>query len=109
MYIHEKKTTLHLEVVCNFSGQLRFEIVWAARNSAMIHYCTGMFSLGTIHKRRLLRGGGRGVAKLEFWGDFQGVFGETRGGRVVKNHEKWGDVFYGWSLNWEEKIFSRLL
>ena len=45
MYIHEKKTTLHLEVVCNFSGQLRFEIVWAARNSAMIHYCTGMFSL----------------------------------------------------------------
>ena len=54
--------------------------------------------LGTIHKRRLLRGGGRGVAKLEFWGDFQGVFGETRGGRVVKNHEKWGDVFYGWSL-----------
>ena len=35
---------------------------------------------------------------MEFWGDFQGVFGETRGGRVVKNHEKWGDVFYGWSL-----------
>ena len=41
--------------------------------------------LGTIHKRRLLRGGGRGVQKMAFWGDFQGLIGETGGGRVVKN------------------------
>ena len=32
------------------------------------------------------------------WGDFQGLTGETGGGRGVKNFEKWGDVFYGWSL-----------
>ena len=67
------------------------------------------FSKGTIHKRHLLRGGGRGVAKLEFWGDFQGVFGEIRGGRVVKNHEKWGDVFYGWSLGMKTRFVSTKL
>ena len=27
-------------------------------------------------------------AKMEFWGDFQGLSGETKGGRGVKNHEK---------------------
>ena len=33
--------------------------------------------------------GGRGVEKLELLGDFQGLFGETSWGRVVKSHEKW--------------------
>ena len=56
------------------------------------------FNLGTINKRRLLWGGGRGVWKIENWGDFQGLNGETGGGRGVKNFEKWGDVFCGWSL-----------
>ena len=35
---------------------------------------------------------------MAIWGDFQGVIGATGGGRVVKNHENWGDVVYGWSL-----------
>ena len=54
--------------------------------------------LGTIHKRRLLCGGGRGVQKLAILGDFQGVIGATGGGRVVKNRENWGDVVCGWAL-----------
>ena len=68
------------------------------------------FSLGTIHKRRLLCGGGRGVQKLAIWGDFQGVIGATGGGRVVKNRENWGDVVYGWSLieNHFQKDFGGL-
>ena len=36
--------------------------------------------------------------KFEIWGDFQGLSGVSRGGKVVKNHEKLEDVFYGWSL-----------
>ena len=31
------------------------------------------------------------------WGDFQGITGVTRGGRGVKKLENWGDVIYGWS------------
>ena len=48
------------------------------------------FCLGTIHKRRLLLGGGRGVRKIENRGDFQGLDGETGGGRgskILKNEE----------------------
>ena len=51
----------------------------------------------SIHKRRLLFGGGRGVEKLAIWGNFQGVNGATGGGRVVKNCENWGHVIYEWS------------
>ena len=32
--------------------------------------------------------GERGVATLEFRGDFQGLSEEVRGGKFVKNHEK---------------------
>ena len=35
---------------------------------------------------------------MALWGNFQGLTGETRGGRGLKNSEKRGDVFYGWSL-----------
>jgi len=56
------------------------------------------FILGTIHKRRLLYGGGRGVQKLAIWDNFQGVVGATGGGRVVRNRENWSDVVYEWSL-----------
>ena len=31
-------------------------------------------------------------------GDFQGLTWVTRGGRGVKKLENWGDVIYGWSL-----------
>ena len=41
-------------VVCNFSGQLRFEIcVRATRDSVMIHYCTGKFSLGFLSSKQM--------------------------------------------------------
>ena len=43
--------------------------------------------LGTVHKRRRLSGGGRGVAKIGFWGDFQGLTEATGGGRGVKIRE----------------------
>ena len=45
------------------------------------------FSKGTIHKQRRLLGGGRGVAKMGIWGDFQGLTEATRGGRGVKKRE----------------------
>ena len=35
---------------------------------------------------------------MAIWGDFQGIIGVTRGGRGIKKLEKWGDVIYGWSL-----------
>jgi hypothetical protein len=54
--------------------------------------------LGTIHKRRLLKGGGRGVQKMPKKETFISGFGETRGGRVPQKSKIWGDVFYGWSL-----------
>ena len=40
-------------------------------------------------------GMGGGVQKLVIWGDFQGMTGVTRGGRGVKKLENWGDVIYG--------------
>ena len=49
-----------------------------------VHMCD---ALGTIHKQRRLLGGGRGVAKMGFWGDFQGLTEATGGGRGVKNCE----------------------
>ena len=42
---------------------------------------------GTIHKRRRLKGRGRGVAKMAIWGDFQGLTEATGGGRGVTNHQ----------------------
>ena len=39
------------------------------------------YPLGTIHKWRHPRGGGRGVQKMAIWGDFQGLTRVTRGGR----------------------------
>ena len=42
---------------------------------------------------------------MVIWGDFQGLNGVTRGGRGVKKLENWGDVIYGWSL----KIFSKIV
>ena len=45
-------------------------------------------ALGTIHKRRLLLGGGRGVQEMTFWGDFQGLTEKTGGGRVVQNFKR---------------------
>ena len=35
---------------------------------------------------------------MAIWGDFQGITGVTRGGRGVKKLENWGDVIYRWSL-----------
>ena len=35
---------------------------------------------------------------MKIWGDFQGITGVTRGGRGVQKLENWGDVIYGWSL-----------
>ena len=35
---------------------------------------------------------------MAIWGDLQGLTGVTRGGRGVKKLENWGDVIYGWSL-----------
>ena len=37
---------------------------------------------------------------MAIWGDFQGLTGVTGGGRGVKKLENWGDVIYGWSLTW---------
>jgi len=54
--------------------------------------------LGTIHKRRLPKGGGRGVQKKPKKETFTSRFEETRGGRVPQKSKIWGDVFYGWSL-----------
>ena len=64
--------------------------------SDAVSVCTLGIVLGTIHKWRHPRGGGRGVQKTGIWGDFQGITGVTRGGRGVKKLEKWGDVIYGW-------------
>ena len=57
-----------------------------------------LLGLGTIHKWRHLRRGGRGVKNLLIWGDFQGVTEVTREGRGVKNFKNWGDIIYGRSL-----------
>ena len=57
------------------------------------------FELGTIHKRRLHKGGGRGVQKMPKKETFSSRFGETRGGRVPQKSKIGGDVFYGWSLS----------
>ena len=54
--------------------------------------------LGTIHKRRLPKGGGRGVQKMPKKETFTSRFEETRGGRVPQKSKIWGDVVYGWSL-----------
>ena len=62
--------------------------------------------LGTIHKRRLPKGGGRGVQKMPKKETFTSRFEETRGGRVPQKSKIWGDVFYGWSLS---KYISFLL
>ena len=35
---------------------------------------------------------------MAIWGDFQGLTGVTGGGRGVKKLENWGDIIYGWSL-----------
>ena len=35
---------------------------------------------------------------MAIWGDFQGITGVTRGGRGVKKLENWGDVIYGCPL-----------
>ena len=43
-----------------------------------------LLTLGTIHKRRRLQGGGRRVAKMGIWGDFQGLTEVAGGGRVVR-------------------------
>ena len=59
-------------------------------------------NLGTIHKRRLLKGGGRGVQKMPKKETFTSRFGETRGGRVPQNSKIRGDVFYEWSLTYEQ-------
>ena len=49
--------------------------------------------LGAIHKRRLLRGGGRGSpVKADI------LHKPTRERRGVINSEKWADVVYGWPL-----------
>jgi hypothetical protein len=58
----------------------------------------------TIHKRRLPKGGGRGVQKVPKKETFTSRFGETRGGRVPQKSKIWGDVFYGWSLS---EFFSK--
>ena len=57
------------------------------------------FTLGTIHKQRLPKGGGRGVQKMPKKETFTSRFEETRGGRVPQKSKIWGDVFYGWSLD----------
>ena len=50
----EKSHIAAMYVVCNFSGQLRFEIcVRATRDSVMIHYCTGKFSLGFLSSKQM--------------------------------------------------------
>ena len=36
---------------------------------------------------------------MTMWGDFQGLIEVTRGGRGVNKLENWGDVIYGWSLS----------
>ena len=43
---------------------------------------------------------------MEIWGDFQGITGVTRGGRGVKKLENWGDVIYGWSLRRKYRDFK---
>ena len=64
-----------------------------------LHYFTDReFHLGTIHKRRLPKGGGRGVQKMPKKETFTSRFEETRGGRVPQKSKIWGDVVYGWSL-----------
>ena len=40
------------------------------------------------------KGEGEGVQKMAVWGDFQGLTKVTRGGRVDKELENWGDVIY---------------
>ena len=35
---------------------------------------------------------------MAIWGDFQGLIGVTGGGRGVKKLQNWGDVIYGCSL-----------
>ena len=35
---------------------------------------------------------------MAIWGDFQGLTRVTEGGRGVKKLENWGDVIYGWPL-----------
>ena len=66
----------------------------------------GRFMQGTIHKRRLPKGGGRGVQKMPkketFISRFH-RFEETREGRVPQKSKILGDVFFGWSTN--RKIF----
>ena len=57
-----------------------------------------VFLLGTIHKRRLPKGGGRGVQKMPQKETFTSRFEETRGGRVAQKSKILGDVVYGWSL-----------
>ena len=54
--------------------------------------------LGTIHKRRLPKGGGKGVQKMPKKETYTSRFEETRGGRVPQKSKIWGDVVYGWSL-----------
>ena len=39
--------------------------------------------------------GREGSTKMAIWGDFQGLNGVTRGGRGVEKLENWGDVIYG--------------
>ena len=48
--------------------------------------------LGTIHKRRLPKGGVQKMPKKE---TFTSRFEETRGGKVPQKSKIWGDVFYG--------------
>ena len=43
---------------------------------------------------------------MKIWGDFQGLTGVTGGGRGVKKLENWGDVIYGWSLTLMNEIFK---
>ena len=65
--------------------------------------------LGTIHKRRLPKGGGRGVQKMPKKETFTSRFEETRGGRVPQKSKIWGDVFYGWSLMHLYYVLSDLI
>ena len=62
---------------------------------------------GAIHKRCLLRGGGRGSPLKA---DLLHKPEPTRGGSGVINSEKWADVVYGWPLRQidENKYENRL-
>ena len=50
-----------------------------------------------------------GVRKLTIWGNFQGISEMKRGGRGVKKLENWGDAHHLWMVPYNDRIFTTFM